>query len=678
MLPYTVILEKIKKLSEIYDDPKLGSQSVEAQNIRNALKQEKSAEIEKAIRSATMKAKTKQLRDVVFPAIKADMAVALNQAAQQTKTATPAQPTQPAAQTPAQPTQPATPAPAQPAAPAQTAQPAQPKKSKTPPKNPIKIKRLTKAQKAELNKFRGVAKLTGIDLRDVNPDNYLATVAALKVAKKNFWLIYDKPDKHGDKKMTELTDEQKQQKAELEKYCADNGLKLPDGNDSNENYQSYYDKLKKIVDEHKAGKTDQTTAGKNKKAKDGAESETDTSGKNKENTEGKNAPDNNEELKVSTLNGTPAPTNEEQPKDWVDKKIAHYKALAEAGKITGFDYDKENKTEFIAYFNNATIHYTSEDSVQVSENANISVYETILQEPSNKNRTVNFAENMPHDAAMHLKAACLLNGNAMTGTQPEFTADDLQKLSQELGEERFKELQDKIREASNQPKTEENQPKTEENTENKQPKSDRVISNAEELGKDAERLREIKKKFEGLKEFGWIAVVTDENGKPDIAPGRQFSDPESDEAKAMVKAAKQLFNEAAEIVKSNKSFKSEFVKDGEGIKSSLNDQQKADLVTFNEERLQHLRNDMDKEALKKHDEKADKVALIHAKRMGLKEVENIKVTRMVKEGDQFVEKEVKTIENEAQRNAYKEEHAKSPEFNERIAKIIQQQNQTVK
>lgn len=357
---------------------------------------------------------------------------------------------------------------------------------------------------------------------------------------------------------------------------------------------------------------------------------------------------------------------------WVAKKIADYRAMETAGKITKFEPNLEIKDHFEAQVDGVSVKYSTPDNVQVSENADIKTFETILNEPDNQNRTINFAEGMPHQTAVLLKAACLLNGRNMIGAMPDFEKADLKNLAASLGAERFAALQEAINKANGQPATEK-QPKTEENP-NKdkaaEPKTNtadepkRVINGAEELNKDAERLREIRQKFEGMKAYGWIEVVTDEKGKPKIEPGRQFADPQSDEAKAMVASANKLFVEAAAIVTSNKN-----------VKGDLNDKQQADNATFNEERLKYLRDHMDKNSLEKHEAKADQVALIHAKRMGLTDE---KVTRTVKEGDKFVEKEVETLKGDAL-NEYKSAHyADGSAMKARIDKVLQARKQSTK
>ncbi len=433
--------------------------------------------------------------------------------------------------------------------------------------------------------------------------------------------------------MTDLTDRQKEMLEAMKKRFADNNMEVPDAKISRETFQIYYDNLERIMDKHnnpdtakggdsndqpkftltkaqlwaadKAGvdwkkcASAEEVMGKINDAgyivdgdkvliKDGSENgklvaEYD---KDKDKMVEKEADEkkNNKELKVGVINDTPAPQEEKQPEKpvyWVQKKIDDYTAMSAAGKITDFTYDKENKTEFVASFDGATIHYSSPDNVNVSENAGIKVFETILNEPDNQNRTINFADNMPHDTAIHLKAACLLNGRAMTGAQPEFTDADLQKLSQELGPERFKQLNEAIN-----PQPEGEKPAKEEKA--------AAISNVEELSKAVESIRDIKEKFNKMKENGLIAVTTNlETKKPEIVAGPAFSGKSEEEQKKAEKAvtdAKALIAEAAEIVMSSKT-----------LSGKLNEAQQKDNNTFNEERLERIRNDMDQKKLGEHD-----------------------------------------------------------------------------
>lgn len=336
----------------------------------------------------------------------------------------------------------------------------------------------------------------------------------------------------------------------------------------------------------------------------------------------------------------------DKPKTWVQRKIEHYTELAQTGKIADFTYDKENKTEFVASFNNASIHYTSEDNVQISDNAGIKVFETILNEEENKNRNINFAQNMPHDMAIRLKAACMLHDRNMGGEIPDFTQADLEKLSQELGAERFRELQEKIAEQGEK-KSLPAPARSAENVDEKQPEKS--------LADAVQELKRIRKDFEQMKADGKIVVKNNPETKmPEIVSGPALEGKSVAEKLQAVKDANALIAEAGELVKA-------------GAKTQSNTQE-VDAKTnddFNQERLSHIRDNMNADALAAHDAKADKVALIHAKRMGLTDVE-------VKDHNG---NEVKTIEDESQRKAYADARNKNPDLKARIDKVVQQSKQ---
>ena len=344
----------------------------------------------------------------------------------------------------------------------------------------------------------------------------------------------------------------------------------------------------------------------------------------------------------------------DKPKTWVQKKIDHYTELANTGKIADFTYDKENKTEFVASFNNASVRYTSEDNVQISDNAGIGVFETILNEEENKNRNINFAQNMPHDMAMRLKAACILHNRDMTGEIPDFTQADFEKLSQELGAERFKDLQEKIA-AQNQKKSLPARFSNNENIDEKQP--EKSLSDA------VQELKRIRKDFEQMKADGKIVVKTNPDTKlPEIVSGPALEGRPTNEKLQAVKDANALIAEAGELVKSG----AKTAENTNAVETKVNND-------FNQERLGHIRDNMNADALAAHEAKADQAALIHAKRMGLI---SDKVVRKVKEGDKFVEKEVETIKDDTERKAYAD--ARSSEMKARIDKVVEKSKQSTR
>ncbi|MBQ7632721.1 MAG: hypothetical protein IJS88_01230 [Alphaproteobacteria bacterium] len=204
--------------------------------------------------------------------------------------------------------------------------------------------------------------------------------------------------------------------------------------------------------------------------------------------------DDDKELKVGVISdeskNLPQPTN---MKKWVLKKIQNYQAMEAAGKIKKFEPNLEIKDHFEAKVDGVTVTYSSPDSVKVSENADIKTFETIINEPDNQNRTINFTEGMPHETAVLLRAACLLNGRKITGDVPEFSPEDMQKLAANLGADRFKQLTDAMN-PQNQPQ----QPVIENKTNSEE--REIIINSPEDLDKvlaDAQKARkDLKDKFD--------------------------------------------------------------------------------------------------------------------------------------------------------------------------------------
>lgn len=433
---------------------------------------------------------------------------------------------------------------------------------------------------------------------------------------------------------TELDDKQKEELKKYEEIAKVAGFNLGDVNPKN--YDESIATLKKIEKDFEmaaGGNSGQPSSGNGGNPDDGKDG-TPTAG-----DDTKNPALTFEKLDEGKNRDLPQPI---QPVDWVQKKIEHYTELARNGKIADFTYDKENKTEFVASFDNASIRYTSEDNVQVSDNAGIKVFETILNEEENKNRNINFAQNMPHDMAMKLKAACLLNDRNMTGELPDFTQADLEKLHTELGAERFAQLQQKIAEQDNK-NTLPADTRSAENINADQ--KEIIINNPEDLDKvlaDAKKARkDLKDKFDkGFIEF----KENPETREKEIIAGPKLQDnPDKDK---ILKEAKANGDLLVAITKAHDK--------------------------YNKQKLEQIRSNMNTDVLAAHDAKADQVALIHAKRMGLI---GDKVVRQVKEGDKFVEKEVQTIKDDKERQAYASERNKNEDLAKRIDKVVQQSKQ---
>ena len=175
-------------------------------------------------------------------------------------------------------------------------------------------------------------------------------------------------------------------------------------------------------------------------------------------------------------------TNDEIP-DWVKRKAAYYKGLADKHEITGYKQDT-SKQGFAAEFNNAEIHYTSETEVTVSEDAGFEVFDVMLKEEDNKGRPVEFPENASKEVATRMYAACVLNGNPMQGAVPkELDAETLAKCG--LTEEQVKQVQEHM--AASQQQNNEQQKNGEENSEQKNGEEKQISAKAQE---DIKNLRQ--------------------------------------------------------------------------------------------------------------------------------------------------------------------------------------------
>lgn len=264
--------------------------------------------------------------------------------------------------------------------------------------------------------------------------------------------------------------------------------------------------------------------------------------KNNDKDDNKNDKAEPEKPALKINEGTPQPedkTNEETP-DWVTEKAKWYKAQAEAGEIENYEQDT-SKEGFAAKFNNAEIHYSSPDEVTVSQDAEYKVFDTMMKEPDNKGRPIEFPDNASKEVTTRLYAACVLNGNPMQGAVPtELDAETLSKCG--LSEEQIKQVQDHL--AASQNKNNDVEKTTEEKETKNNEAPDLQISDKAKA--DIQKISEIKKNFEQMKKDGLIAIQKDENGKPQIVAGEKGSD-------ADVKNATAIMKEAAELVKAGLS-----------------------------------------------------------------------------------------------------------------------------
>lgn len=202
------------------------------------------------------------------------------------------------------------------------------------------------------------------------------------------------------------------------------------------------------------------------------------------------SPDDLPSAAKNTLNIDVLPTEENpsqnQPQTfapWVQDKINEYDEMLAAKKIQSFE-NISNENEFIALVNEDKIHYKDKDNVSVAANAKIETFEAILAEKDNLGRAVNFAENMPHETAVLLAAACIMHGNQMQGNVPQLTAEDMRLLQDKLGE-RYGEFANKQQQSlmSNNTATDNKNEVTAEN------------NNEEPNTGNAQKIREIRKRI---------------------------------------------------------------------------------------------------------------------------------------------------------------------------------------
>ncbi len=100
--------------------------------------------------------------------------------------------------------------------------------------------------------------------------------------------------------------------------------------------------------------------------------------------------------------------------EWVQEKCQWYQAQ----NLPAFRLNlpsEQNPQEFEAEFAGATVHYATPNDVSVSKDAGFKVYDTILKEPQNKDREIEFPLNASTHLSTMLFAASIINGNKITG-----------------------------------------------------------------------------------------------------------------------------------------------------------------------------------------------------------------------------------------------------------------------
>ena len=359
-----------------------------------------------------------------------------------------------------------------------------------------------------------------------------------KQQKKQSQKTERKDNTMSDDKEFKLSDEQ------LE-FCKAHGIEAA----SITSEEAYKEAVKKFSNENTDSQKGETKTDDKDNKKDDSQKTAENGGKDEDKDESKDDKDDKDKPALKIHEAQPQPedkTNEETP-DWVKEKAEWYKAQAEEGKIENYEQDT-SKESFAAKFNNAEIHYSSPDDVTVSPDADYKVFDTMLKEPDNKGRPIEFPDNASKEIATRLYAACVLNGNPMQGAVPtELDAETLAKSG--LSEEQIKQVQDHL--AASQQKNDGkeqtgDEKKGEEKTEQKESHEAPELQVSDKAKADIQKISEIKKNFEQMKKDGLIAIQKDENGKPQIVAGEKGSD-------ADVKNATAIMKEAAELVKAGLS-----------------------------------------------------------------------------------------------------------------------------
>lgn len=360
----------------------------------------------------------------------------------------------------------------------------------------------------------------------------------LKQQKKQTRKNKRKENKMSDDKEYKLSDEQ------LE-FCKAHGIEAA----SITSEEAYKEAVKKFSNENTDSQKGETKTDDKDNKKDDSQKTAENGGKDEDKDESKDDKDDKDKPALKIHEAQPQPedkTNEETP-DWVKEKAEWYKAQAEEGKIENYEQDT-SKEGFAAKFNNAEIHYSSPDDVTVSPDADYKVFDTMLKEPDNKGRPIEFPDNASKEIATRLYAACILNGNPMQGAVPtELDAETLAKSG--LSEEQIKQVQDHL--AASQQKNDGkeqtgDEKKGEEKTEQKESHEAPELQVSDKAKADIQKISEIKKNFEQMKKDGLIAIQKDENGKPQIVAGEKGSAED-------VKNATAIMKEAAAIVKAGLS-----------------------------------------------------------------------------------------------------------------------------
>lgn len=224
----------------------------------------------------------------------------------------------------------------------------------------------------------------------------------------------------GDTIMADEVKLTQEQIEELKKYNKDIDL----SGVTPENYAEKLAALKKEAEENAGAEV--KSDGKDEVSKDGEDS------KAKEGEEKVANEKGNGGIKIDGEGGKKPEPKINTDYDWIEQKKRDYQERADKKEIAGYTWDETVKDGFAAHVEGGYIHYTSKDSVIVSKESGLKVFEALVTEKHNVGRPVNFGENLDHDQAVKLLAACLIHGNEIGNNPPKLSEADMKLLEAEL------------------------------------------------------------------------------------------------------------------------------------------------------------------------------------------------------------------------------------------------------
>lgn len=86
--------------------------------------------------------------------------------------------------------------------------------------------------------------------------------------------------------------------------------------------------------------------------------------------------------------------------------------------VEGYQEVAKNNNEYRFKIKDDTISYSAPNKVKVSDGANYEVYDKLLKEPTNKEKSVRFKETLSNEQALKLYVACINNGRKAVGKIP--------------------------------------------------------------------------------------------------------------------------------------------------------------------------------------------------------------------------------------------------------------------